>query len=73
MAEWSKPVFSSMVSTVGYDPDQHVLYLTWSNGRTSGYADVPEEKAVDCSNAPSVGQFVNQEIKPYYKHLGYVR
>lgn len=69
---WEKNVFSSMVTSVGYDPEKAELYVTWSkSGKTSVYAGVPEGVALDLSNAPSVGQMVNMEIKPYYQHLGY--
>lgn len=69
---WSKSVFSSMVSEVGYDPEKAELSVTWAkSGKTSVYAGVPEGVALDLSNAPSVGQMVNSEIKPYYQHLGY--
>lgn len=65
---WEKPVFSSNVQTVGYDEDNHSLIVTWKNGRKSAYEGVPEEVAVQLSNAPSVGQMINSEIKPNYPH-----
>ena len=69
---WSKNVFSSMVSAVAYDEEKAELMVTWAkSGKTSVYAGVPEGVALDLSNAPSVGQMVNSEIKPYYQHLGY--
>ena len=69
---WSKNVFSSMVSSVAYDEEKAELMVTWvKSGKTSVYAGVPEGVALDLSNAPSVGQMVNTEIKPYYTHLGY--
>lgn len=69
---WSKNVFSTMVSAVGYDEEKSELYVTWAkSGKTSVYAGVPEGVALDLSNAPSVGQMVNMEIKPYYTHVGY--
>lgn len=69
---WTKSVFSSMVTEVGYDEEKAELYVTWKkSGKTSVYAGVPEGVAFDLSNAPSVGQMVITEIKPYYQHLGY--
>ena len=69
---WAKNVFSSMVSAVAYDEETAELMVTWAkSGKTSIYAGVPEGVALDLSNAPSVGQMVNTEIKPYYQHLGY--
>jgi KTSC domain len=66
---WSRAVFSSMVSEVGYDSDANELLITWAkSGKMSAYADVPESLAEACSKAPSVGQFVNTEIKPFFSH-----
>ena len=66
---WSKSVYSSNVSEVGYDSDTSELLITWSkSGKVSAYEGVPEDVAEACSRAPSVGQYVNSEIKPFYSH-----
>lgn len=65
---WSVPVFSSMVSEIGYDPAAGELIVTWRNGKRSAYAGVPEGKALELSKAASVGQMINSEIKPVYPH-----
>ena len=66
---WSRSVYSSNVSEVGYDSDTEELLITWlKSGRVSAYAGVPEDVAEACSRAPSVGSFVNSEIKPFYQH-----
>jgi len=66
---WSRSVFSSNVSEVGYDSETQELLITWlKSGKTSAYAGVPEDVAEACSRAPSVGQFVNAEVKPFYSH-----
>ena len=65
---WSQHVFSSMVSTVAYDEGTKELMVTWAKGKRSIYSGVPEELAVQLANAPSVGQMINTEIKPYYAH-----
>ncbi|MFZ3215649.1 MAG: KTSC domain-containing protein [Candidatus Acidiferrales bacterium] len=66
---WSRTVFSSMVSEVGYDDQAQEMIVTWAKGgKTSAYAGVPEELADTCSRAPSVGSFINSEIKPFYSH-----
>ena len=65
---WTKSVYSSNVQEVGYDPDTKELYITWTRGKQSIYSGVPEELAVDLSNAPSVGTMLNQEVKNYYPH-----
>lgn len=66
---WSRSVYSSMVSEVGYDPDTQEMSITWAkSGKTSIYSGVPEDVAESCSRAPSVGQFINSEVKPFYSH-----
>ena len=65
---WSRDVFSSNVSTVGYDPETKDLTITWTKGKRSIYSNVPEELAEQLANAPSVGSMLNSEIKPYYSH-----
>lgn len=66
---WMKPVYSSMVAEVGYDTETKELLVRWArSGKISAYTDVPEDVAVDCSNAASVGEFINSEIKPNYGH-----
>ena len=68
MAAWSKDVYSSNVSSVGYDSDSLELIITWTKGKRSIYSNVPEELAEQLANAPSVGSMLNSEIKPYYSH-----
>ena len=65
---WSKSVYSSNVSEVAYDEETKELTITWTRGKRSIYSGVPEELAIDLSNAPSVGGMLNSEIKPYYSH-----
>ena len=65
---WETPVYSSNVSTVGYDTDSGELIVRWNSGKTSAYAGVPEELALELSKAPSVGQMLNSQIKPIYAH-----
>ena len=66
--QWSVPVLSSNVAEVGYDAEVSELVITWKNGRVSAYSGVSEEKALQVSKAASVGQMINQEIKPIYPH-----
>lgn len=63
---WSKNVYSTMVSEVAYDEERQELRVTFARGKTAAYAGVPEDKALELANAPSVGQYLNSEIKPYY-------
>ena len=68
MADWSKPVYSSNVSEIGYREADKAMLVTWQKGRRSVYWNVPEELALQVANAPSVGSMLNTEIKPYYRH-----
>lgn len=68
---WMKPVFSSMVSEVGYDPDTGELLVKWArSGKVSGYSGVSEEIANDLADGriASVGQFINSDIKDRHGH-----
>ena len=57
-----------MAQEIAYDDDAQEMIVTWNNGRQSAYADVPEDVALDVANAASVGQAINQMIKPNYSH-----
>lgn len=66
---WSQSVFSSMASEIAYDSDTSELLVTWAkSGKVSAYQGVPEDVALRLANAPSVGQMINDEIKPNYAH-----
>ena len=65
---WSKPVYSSNVTEVSYDPETKELFITWSKGKRSVYSGVPEELAEQLTNAASVGAMLNADIKPFYAH-----
>ena len=68
MTTWSRPVFSTMVQEIGYDDESQEMIVTWKNGRKSAYSGVPEDVAVELSNALSVGSMINNEIKNQYPH-----
>lgn len=68
MPSWSKDVYSSNVSSVGYDSDTKELVITWTKGKRSVYSGVPEELAEQLVNAASVGSMLNAEVKPYFPH-----
>ena len=61
---WTKDVYSSMVSRVGWDDQTNELLVTWAkSGKTSAYGGFDEAKALELSTAPSVDQMVITEIK----------
>lgn len=66
---WMKSVYSSNATEVGWDENTEELLVVWKkSGKTSAYSGVPEDVALACANAPSVGQFINTEVKPFYGH-----
>jgi KTSC domain len=66
---WSRMVSSEMATEVGYDSDTGEMLVTWKKtGKVTAYAGVPEDVADQCSRAPSVGQFINTQIKGFYSH-----
>ncbi len=68
MSNWTQPVFSSVATEVGFDEQMGGMVVTWKNGKRSLYSGVSEDTAVECSKAASVGIFLNNEIKPNYRH-----
>lgn len=62
-----KPVSSSSLRSVGYDETAHVLDLEFHNGRVYRYRNVPAAVHRLLLLAPSLGQFVNQQIKPRFE------
>jgi hypothetical protein len=59
---------SEAISAVGYESATQTLRITYRNGRTYDYADVPPEEFSEFMNAPSRGAYANQVIKPKYKY-----
>lgn len=71
MAGWSRQVLSDMVAEVGWTPTSEDgalgdLIVTFKKGRRCAYSNVPEATADQLSRAPSVGQMMNMDIKPFY-------
>lgn len=61
-------VFSSHVSSIGYDPASKELHVEFKNGKTAVYMDVPSDVAKMVTDAPSVGTALHQFIKDKYAH-----
>lgn len=70
MPAWTKPVFSKMVSDVGWegeDPLSGTMLVTFAkSGKTAAYSGVPEGVAIQMTKSPSVGTMMNEEIKGQY-------
>ena len=70
---WSKSVFSSMVSEVGWDESTEEILVTFAkNGKTAAYKGFDEGKAMDLAHAPSAGSMFLSEIKPFASAWRYV-
>src|SRR5258706_2598397 len=60
---------SSSIIAAGYDSERRVLRLQYSGGGTYDYYLVPADVFQRFLDAPSKGQFVNWDIKPYYPYI----
>jgi hypothetical protein len=61
-----RPVNSSSVKSVGYDLAASTLELEYVNGSVYQYYEVPQPTYAGLLAAPSIGAYVNAEIKPYF-------
>lgn len=62
-------VWSSLVESVGYDPDEEVLEAELENGRVYQYRQVPESTYQEFLAADSLGRYFNR----YIRELSHVR
>lgn len=62
-----KPVKSSTLKEVGYDAQSKTLAVTFKNGGTYHYPNVPEHEHARLLAAPSLGGHFAQHIRPVYK------
>jgi len=61
------PVDSSMLSAVGYDEEEKILYAEFSNtGKIYAYPEVPKEEFEALLKADSIGRFMRNEIIPAF-------
>jgi hypothetical protein len=65
---------SSSIAAAAYDPARRILRVTFTPGRAAHrggsyeYLEVPEDVVEEFLKAPSLGQFVNWQIKPHYEY-----
>lgn len=64
-----EPVSSSLVESVGYDPDEEILEVALENGRIYQYRQVPESTYQEFLAADSLGRHFNR----YIRELSHVR
>lgn len=60
-----KPVISSNVESVGHNGKD--LFVTFTNGATYKYLNVPETELNIIISAASIGKYINSDIKPFYQ------
>jgi hypothetical protein len=60
-------VSSSSVASIGYDPVAAVLEIEFRNGRIYQYRQVPPQAHRLLLQADSIGEFVNNVIKPRFE------
>jgi hypothetical protein len=57
------PVSSSLVESIGYDPDEQILEVGLENGRVYQYREVPESTYQSFLAADSLGRYFNRHIR----------
>lgn len=57
------PVSSSLLASVGYDPDDQVLEVELQDGKVYQYSDIPEETYRELLTAGSLGRYFNRHIR----------
>lgn len=63
-----KPVKSSNIAAVGYDPERHVLRVQFKNASAYEYHGVDAETHQALLHAPSVGTFFHTHVRDHYAH-----
>jgi hypothetical protein len=62
------PVHSRSVSSIGYDPVRRVLEVEFRPHRAYRYFDVPDDEYEKLMHAPSIGQYINYNIKGRFRY-----
>ena len=64
-----KPVDSSAIAALGYDPASRTLFVRFRAGGLYAYLDVPPETSTAFEAAPSKGGFFQDEIDPVFRYV----
>ena len=62
------PVSSSNVESIGYDPETQILHVKFIGGSLYQYLNVPQIEYDQLINAPSIGSYLNRNIKGLYAY-----
>ena len=65
---WIETPDSSNIARYRYDINGHVLQVEFKNGGTYNYYDVPQVVFDQMKAAPSMGQFLAQNVKGRYRY-----
>lgn len=60
-------VDSSNIESIGYDDDAQELHVQFLSGGYYIYHQVPRQIYEDLMSAPSIGSFLNREVKGVYQ------
>lgn len=63
-----EPVSSSLLNSVGYDPDEQILEVELQDGKVYQYIDVPEETYHGLVEADSLGRYFNNYVRGHSYH-----
>lgn len=59
-------VSSRAMTAIGYDPVTRVLQITFKQGKTYPFCNVPESVFIELKNAHSHGGYYNDRIRDRY-------
>ncbi len=62
------PVSSSNIASVGYDPDNQMVFVQFLNGSIYAYKGVIESEFENLRTAASVGSYLNRNYKNIYPY-----
>ncbi len=60
-------VSSSIIKSIGYDPENHILEIEIRGGGIYQYFEVPAAEHDSLINAASIGRYFAKVIKPTYR------
>ena len=63
-----RKVFSSHVTSIGYDDAKGDLHVRYQTGKTAIYHGVPPDTASMVMSSPSIGTALHQSIRGRFKH-----
>ncbi len=63
-----RPVSSSNIAAVGFDPENQNVHVEFLNGSTYAYMGVPEHEFQNLLSASSVGSYLNRHFKNVYPY-----